>query len=132
MTTTPITPLTLRLAAGALDSFRDQRFHTLTPGESTELLELSTLLRAVARREGDLLLSAQPPDQTSPGPRPPGTAPGVDVPRPPATSYDGDPDGGLARVAAEEWTFARANEQIDAWHYAQGMEPFARGGGNLS
>lgn len=37
-------------------------------------------------------------------------------------AYQHDPDGGLARLAADEW--------VDARCFAEGMEPFADGGGN--
>lgn len=139
-------PRTLRLAAKSFDRFIAQKQGTLTDQECSELTDLADMLRAVARREADLLLSAFDP-KVSPEAKP-GTGRGLAAapahdpscddmcpncvtpwkcngPHVPADpSYPTDPDGGLARLAADEW--------VDARMYAEGMEPFARGEGNLS
>jgi hypothetical protein len=121
--TTHLTPRTLRLAACAFDRFISQKTN-LTAQERTELLELADLLRAAARREGDLLLSAWPPDQESPEAKPGTRRLGLAAAPASDEAYLSDPDGGLARLAADEW--------VDARMYAEGMDPFARGEGNLS
>jgi hypothetical protein len=118
--TTAISPRTLRLAANAFDRFIAQKSN-LSRQERDELLELADLLRAVARREGDLLLSAQHPDEMSPEAKPGTRRLGLAAAPASDPSYPTDPDGGLPRDDA--W---------DAHCYAEGMAPFARGEGNLS
>jgi hypothetical protein len=79
LSTTPYHRRTLRLAASSFDRLVAQK-PNLTPEERTELLALADNLRAVARGEADLLLTAR------------ATLEPVSDP-----AYAFDPDGGLAR-----------------------------------
>lgn len=149
--TLPLAPRTLRLAASSFDRFINQTEGALTAQECSELTDLATMLRAVARGDADLYLTAFKPspewstgDLAGVGDAVLAASPDVSAVAPAETSepkssgggrstcaappadpgYPTDPDGGLGRAAADEWVDARA--------YAEGMETFAHGEGNLS
>ena len=79
LSTTTYRRRTLRLAAKSFDEYV-RNHHNLTREEHEELLRLADNLRAVARGEADLLLTARATLEPVADP-----------------AYASDPDGGLAR-----------------------------------